>query len=282
MLDTDVLVVGTGPTGGTCALALADYGIRTLAITRHRWLADGPRAHITNQRALEVLRDLDVEAEAARVGTPWDQMREMVFAESLAGDEVARLRVWGAGIDRNSAYRMGSPCPLLDIPQPMLEPILVSNAAARGADIRFSTSYVTHEQDADGVITVVEDGPSGDRHEVRSRYLVGADGAHSQVLADAGLDVDGVMGRAGTVYARFRADLTRFVAHRPGILHRILLPAVGEIGLTTLRAVRPWTEWIAGWGYDVEGPAPCSTPRPSGAVSTRSSAIRRWTSSSST
>jgi 2,4-dichlorophenol 6-monooxygenase len=64
------------------------------------------------------------------------------------------------------------------------------------------------------------------------------------------------MGRAGTVYTRFKADLSQYVEHRPGILHRIIIPSFGEIGLSTLRLVRPWTEWIAGWGYDINGPEP--------------------------
>ncbi len=32
-------------------------------INRYRWLANTPRAHITNQRTMEVLRDLGREVE---------------------------------------------------------------------------------------------------------------------------------------------------------------------------------------------------------------------------
>ena len=58
-LDTDVLVVGSGPAGSAAALALATYGVRTTVITKYGRLADTPRAHITNQRTMEALRDLD-------------------------------------------------------------------------------------------------------------------------------------------------------------------------------------------------------------------------------
>jgi 2,4-dichlorophenol 6-monooxygenase len=97
---------------------------------------------------------------------------------------------------------------------------------------------------------------------VRSRFLVGADGARSRIVEQLGLPIEGRMGRAGTVYTRFTADLTRYVEHRPSILHRIMTPSAsyGEIGLATLRAIRPWTEWIAGWGYDINGPAPDVRP----------------------
>jgi 2,4-dichlorophenol 6-monooxygenase len=61
------------------------------------------------------------------------------------------------------------------------------------------------------------------------------------------------MARAGTMYAHFKADLSRYVAHRPSILHWIMNPTggFGEIGRGLLRAVRPWDEWIAGWGFDM-------------------------------
>jgi 2,4-dichlorophenol 6-monooxygenase len=47
-VETDVLIVGNGPAGGAAALALSTYGIPNITITRYRWLANSPRAHITN------------------------------------------------------------------------------------------------------------------------------------------------------------------------------------------------------------------------------------------
>ena len=108
--DTDVLVVGSGPTGATCALALATYGVRVRVATKWNWLANGPRAHITNQRALEVLRDLGVEAEATSVRPPWNLMGDTMFTTSLAGEEVARLGAPGApGRNRTRHYLAGQP-----------------------------------------------------------------------------------------------------------------------------------------------------------------------------
>jgi 2,4-dichlorophenol 6-monooxygenase len=260
--DTDVLIVGTGPFGATTALALATYGVRVRVVTRWNWLANSPRAHITNQRAMEVFRDLGVEEDATLVATPWNLMGDTLFTTSLAGEEVARLRTWGTGANRIGDYLQGSPCPLLDIPQPYIEPVLVKNAAARGADIVFNTEYLSHVQDEHGVTATVQDRLTGYEYTIRSRYLVGADGARSKVADELGLTIEGVMGRAATIYTHFKADLTKYVAHRPSILHWIMTPgaAYGEIGMGTLRAIRPWTEWIAGWGYDINGPTPETVP----------------------
>ncbi len=260
--DADVLVVGTGPTGAAAALALATYGVNIRVATKWNWLANSPRAHITNQRTLEVLRDLGVEAEATSVGTPWNLMGDTMFTTSLAGKEVARLRTWGTGENRIGDYLRGSPCPLLDIPQPYMEPVLVKNAAARGADIAFNTEYLSHTQDATSVTSTLRDRLTGRDYTVRSRFLVGADGARSRIVEELGLPVRGTMGRAATIYTLFRADLAKYVAHRPSILHWIMTPGAGygEIGMGTFRCVRPWTEWIAGWGYDINGPEPDLRP----------------------
>jgi 2,4-dichlorophenol 6-monooxygenase len=251
--DSDVLVVGTGPMGATTALALASYGTRTLTISRENWLAHTPRAHITNQRAMEVLRSLGIEDEVTARATPWDRMGETKFATSLAGEEIARLSSFGTGDDRRGDYLRASPSGMADIPQPLLEPIIVNAAAQRGASIEFNTEYRSSTQDDDGVTVTLEHRPTGHVYEHRTRYLVGADGARSRVASDAGLAIEGVMARAGTVYAQFRGDLSRYAAHRPAILTWIVNQdaAVGEIGFGLLRAVRPWDHWIAGWGFDV-------------------------------
>src|SRR5690606_9562414 len=79
------------------------------------------------------------------------------------------------------------------------------------------------------------------------------DGARSKIVEKIGLPIEGHMARAGTTYVRFKADLSKYVLHRPSILHWIVNPAAGfgEIGMGLLRAISPWNDWIAGWGFDI-------------------------------
>src|SRR5260370_15424357 len=167
--DTDVIVVGTGTVGATTALALATYGVRVQAVTRWNWLAHTPRAHITNQRAIEVLRDLGVEDEATRYGAPWSLMGDMTIATSFAGPEIARLQTWGTGDGRHGDYVQASPCPMLDIIQPHMERLLVTNAAQRGALLSFNPQYQGHEQDGDGVTVTLRHLTTGSVYSRRSR-----------------------------------------------------------------------------------------------------------------
>lgn len=256
--DTDVLVVGSGPAGGSAALLLATYGVRTLLVTKYGWLANTPRAHITNQRTMEVLRDLGVDAEAAAAGSPAELMGDTVLCTALAGEEIGRIRSWGTGPHTAAEYGAASPAQMIDLPQTYLEPILVKNAAERGAKVRFDTEFLSLEQDADGVTARLRDRLRGDEFTVRARYLIGADGGRSSVAEQIGLPIAGQSGKAGSMNITFKADLSRHVAHRPSVLYWVMRPGahMGGIGMGLVRMVRPWNEWLLVWGYDIDQPPP--------------------------
>lgn len=257
-LSTDVLIVGSGPAGASAALFLASYGIDHLVITKYRWTANTPRAHITNQRTVEIFRDLGIEADIKAQGTPQHLMGDTVFCTSLAGDEIGRIRTWGTHPARQADYTLASPSAHCDLPQTLLEPILVGHAAARGSRIRFDTEYVRLVQDDDGVTVTVRDRSTGHEYPVRARYVIGADGGRSQVAADLGLPTEGQMDVAGSMNIVFHADLSRYVEHRPSVLYWVLQPGsdIGGIGMGLVRMVRPWNEWLVVWGYDIDQPPP--------------------------
>ncbi len=259
-IETDVLIIGTGPAGSATAALLSSYGIENMAVNRYRWLANTPRAHITNQRTMEVLRDLgpEVEAEAYMHAAEQDLMGENVFCESLAGEEIGRMKSWGKHPLSRAEHHLSSPCRMNDLPQTFMEPILFQTACKRGTQARMSTEYLAHEQDAEGVTATLRDRLSGREFEVRAKYLVGADGGNSMVAEHAGLPIEGRMGVGGSMNILFRADLSRYVAHRPSVLYWVMQPGadVGGIGMGLVRMVRPWNEWLIVWGYDITKPAP--------------------------
>jgi len=254
-MTTDVLIIGTGPAGSATAALLSTYGVENMVINRYRWLANTPRAHITNQRAMEVIRDLgrEVEDEVYIYGTGQDLMGENVFCTSLAGEEIGRLKTWGTHPLSRAEHQLSSPSLMNDCPQTYMEPILFKTACSRGTQARMSTEYLSHVQDADGVTTTCRDRLTGKEFTVRSKYLVGADGGNSMVAQHIGLPFEGKMGVAGSMNIIFKADLTRYVAHRPSVLYWVLQPGsnVGGIGMGLVRMVRPWNEWLINWGYDI-------------------------------
>lgn len=254
-ITTDVLIIGTGPAGSATAALLSTYGVENMVVNRYRWLANTPRAHITNQRAMEVIRDLgrEVEDEVYIYGTGQDLIGENVFCTSLAGEEIGRLKTWGTHPLSRAEHQLSSPSLMNDCPQTYMEPILFKTACSRGTQARMSTEYVSHVQDADGVTTTCRDRLTGKDFTVRSKYLVGADGGNSMVAQHIGLPFEGKMGVAGSMNIIFKADLSRYVAHRPSVLYWVLQPGsnVGGIGMGLVRMVRPWNEWLINWGYDI-------------------------------
>ena len=257
-IETDVLIVGSGPAGSACALALSSYGISNIVVTKYRWLADTPRAHITNQRTMEVLRDLGVEDEVNEKRAHQDLMGNNVFCTSLAGEEIGRLLSWGNHPARKADYTLSSPTTICDVPQDLMEPILFSNACKAGTRARFDTEYRSLVQDETGVTATVRDRLGGADYEIRAKYLVGADGGRSKVAEDIALPMVGKMGVGGSMNIVFEADLSRYVAHRPSVLYWVLQPGadIGGIGMGLVRMVRPWNKWLIVWGYDIEGEPP--------------------------
>ncbi|HAS40246.1 MAG TPA: 2,4-dichlorophenol 6-monooxygenase [Microscillaceae bacterium] len=254
---TDVLIIGSGPAGSSMSALLSTYGIQNVVVTKYNWLANSPRAHITNQRTMEVLRDLGIEDEAIGKAAPQELMGDNVFCTSLAGEELGRLQTWGMHPHRFADYTLASPTQICDIPQDLMEPILVGAGARRGSKYRFDTEYLSLEQNKEGVTALVKDRVSGELYKIRAKYLIGADGGNSKVAADLDLPFTGQMGVDGSINIVCNMDLSRYVAHRPSVLYWVLQPGsdVGGIGMGVVRMVRPWDKWLLIWGYDIkQGP----------------------------
>ncbi|MFT4743828.1 MAG: 2,4-dichlorophenol 6-monooxygenase [Yoonia sp.] len=259
-ITTEVLIIGTGPAGSTSAALLSSYSVENVVINRYHWLANTPRAHITNQRTMEVLRDLGREVEDEVYLNAMDQslMGENVFCESLAGEEIGRMKSWGTHPLSKAEHLLSSPTFMNDLPQTFMEPILFKTACKRGTRARMSTEYISHVQDAGGVTTTCLDRLTGKELTIRSKYLIGADGGNSLVAEKEDLPFEGKMGVGGSMNIYFRADLSKYVAHRPSVLYWVMQPGanVGGIGMGLVRCIRPWNEWLIVWGYDINQPAP--------------------------
>jgi len=240
-IRTDVLVVGAGPAGLTAASLLARLGVDALTLTKFG-TANAPRAHITNQRAVEILRDLGIEEQVRARALPHHLMAKQVFATSFGGRELSRMMTWGTGDDRIGGYRAASPCEMCNAPQHVLEPILLERARELGADIRLHHEVVSIAQDDAHVVARVRPRDGSPEFEVVARYALGCDGARTVVGRDRGFEFEGEAGIGDAVTVWIKADLARYTAHRSGALFVTVTPGSRDlVGIWT--CVEPWNEW---------------------------------------
>jgi 2-polyprenyl-6-methoxyphenol hydroxylase-like FAD-dependent oxidoreductase len=208
--DAPVLITGGGLVGLSTAMFLAQQGVGATVIERLRGVSVLPRAAHFHLRTLELFRIAGIEDEV-RAQSEKEFMPEgaIVALESLAGKQIAAFIP-----SLNEGVEALSPCRRLFITQPGLEPILGRRAAKAGARILDGTELVGIKQDDDGVTATVKDVGSGDERMLRTRYLVGADGAHSRTRELCGIPFEGrgIFSNSITIY--FHADVARLMEGR--------------------------------------------------------------------
>ena len=197
---TPVLIVGGSLVGLSLSLFLSWHGIPSLLVERHAGISPHPRAFNFNMRTMEIFRSVGVEDAVRQKAPPGFQNSGILRAESLAGKELG----W---ITQDTTGNASSPVTGCIIGQDALEPVLRARAEELGSDLRFSTEFVSFEQDRQGVSAVIRDRASGVEHTVRARYLVAADGNRSGIRQHLGMRTYGPGSLGHQLSILFSADL---------------------------------------------------------------------------
>ncbi len=205
-----VLIVGGGPIGLTTSLLLSHHGIRSLLVEQHPGTSIYPKARMINARTMEIFRQIGIEQAIREVAIP--HTRNVVYASSLAGQEFLRRPLEKVIPE---PVRHWSPAPGCTSTQEIVEPVLLAQARRlEPAQIRFSTQLASFEQRDEYVIATLIHRPSGRVKQIRSQYLIGADGSHSTVRETLGIRMLGQPVLGYHVNILFRADLSPWVGDR--------------------------------------------------------------------
>ncbi|KAJ9665023.1 hypothetical protein H2201_004888 [Coniosporium apollinis] len=248
IVEIDLLIIGTGPAGASLACFLASHGLHGLMISSSSGPSPTPRAHITNPAALECLRDIGLEDECVALATKGDCMTHTRWCRSMAGEEFARIHSWGNDPQRAGDYAAASPCRHVDLPQTLLEPLLLRWAGVRGWRCRFDTAFVGFErEEGGGIVSRLKDTITGATHRVRSKYLFGCDGARSQVLRQLEISLIKKPGQGLAINVLVKVDMSHLMEHRVGNLHWVMTPDEDTpdwAWVSIVRMVKPWHEWM--------------------------------------
>lgn len=218
MARVPVLIVGGGPVGLMASLLLSRLGIRSLLVERHPGTAIHPKARGINARTMEVFRQQDVEAAVRKAGLPPERTGLIVWAKSLAGEEIERRVPWG----RSERSADVSPVRACLCAQDYLEPVLRRCAEEQApGELRFNTELKSFRQNGSGVSATLGDAGSGAEEIVEARYMIAADGAQSPVRAALGVRMDGRRDVYDSVNILLEADLRPWTQDRPAALYFI-------------------------------------------------------------
>ncbi|HUH84878.1 MAG TPA: FAD-dependent monooxygenase [Stellaceae bacterium] len=233
-----VLIVGGGPVGLTASLLLSRAGVRSLLVERHPGTAIHPKARGINARTMEVFHQQSIAAAIRKAGLPPAHTGFIVWAKTLAGEELERRVPWS----RRAQSAEVSPVPACLCAQDDLEPVLRHFAAEEAlAELRFNTEMTHFAADDTGVVATLRDSESGATAEIRARYMIAADGAQSRVRRALGIGMLGQENVYDSVNILINADLRPWTAHRPAALYFIENPELRATFLTINAADR--------WGF---------------------------------
>ncbi|MGW2325402.1 FAD-dependent monooxygenase [Streptomyces sp. NPDC001700] len=183
-IETDVVVVGAGPTGLALAHELALAGVRTLVLEKLPSRNRQTKGGAIQARTAELLESRGL----------LEAMRRRAIPGPPVGANFALLPV---PLDCGP-WDTRHPSPVM-LPQWEIEEVLEERATALGAGVRRGAAVTAVEADDDGVtVTTADGGP-----RVRARYLVACDGGRSAVRKTLGVPFPG---RPGT-YLAVLADI---------------------------------------------------------------------------
>ncbi|MEU7633256.1 FAD-dependent monooxygenase [Nocardia sp. NPDC049220] len=174
-MNTDVIIVGAGPTGLMLAAELRSAGVRPLVLERQSQPRDTPKAGGLGGQILDLLRYRGL----------------LDRFEAACTDPIPAPRFPFGGVHVDFTQLAESPMHALPLPQQQLERLLGEHVAELGLDIRRGHQVLDVRQDVDAVTAEVG-GPDGP-YRVTARYLVGCDGARSRVRDLAGIPFPGTV-----------------------------------------------------------------------------------------
>jgi len=173
-----VIVAGAGPVGLTAALIIARAGVRVTLLEKRDRLNEASKASTFHAPTLAVLDHLGVLPAMLAQGQDVTHIQYRSTEQGILGEiALAELKH-----DTDYPYR-------LHLEQSRITPLLLAQLRAHPhADVRFGTAFLDAAPDTGGVTVRVQD-PKG-VHTLRADYLLGTDGARSQVRESMGLPFD--------------------------------------------------------------------------------------------
>jgi 2-polyprenyl-6-methoxyphenol hydroxylase-like FAD-dependent oxidoreductase len=175
-VETDVAIVGAGPSGLALSFLLARSGVRSVLVERRQTRSGHPRAHFVNTRTMELFTIWGMVDEVKADAFPRECLPFALIEE-----------LGGAGI---AARKQLSPALVASCAQDRVEEVILRHVEnERDVRLLWDHRYREHQVVGDRIHVTV-DGES-ESSSISARFLVGADGANSAVRQALGVEMVG-------------------------------------------------------------------------------------------
>lgn len=221
--NTEVLVVGAGPVGLALAGDLGWRGREVVLIEMGDGTISQPKMDLVGIRTMEFCRRWGIVDAVEKSPYVRTYPQDNVYVTALNGYELGRQVMLSMADDRPPPE---SPQKRERCPQDMFDPILRDFARSQPkVDLRYHHQLTSFEEDSSGVTARVLRSDTGGEIEIRCKYLVGADGAHSAVREALNIEMRGRGVLTYTTNAIFRCpDFNQRHDKRPGYRYMFVGP----------------------------------------------------------
>lgn len=263
--DVSVLIIGGGGAGLTISSALSKQGVDSVLINMRPSTSVLPKAHVLNQRTMEIFTELGVADAIYERTCPPENMRYTGWYAGLRGDneyfgrQLGKLEAWGGGYS-DPDYIAASPCATSNLPQIRLEPLLRARAEELNpTGVRFHQELTAIEVHDDGVTATVVDHGDESEYTIRARFLIAADGGRT-VGRLLGIGMTGPQDIQKMVSVHFSAELSQSLPDDEVLIRWFVNPDFGGSWSGVLVAMGPehWgtrsEEWVFHMAYATDDP----------------------------
>lgn len=178
-INTDVIIVGAGPTGLSLACQFIRHGVDFRIVEKNEGVTPYSKALGVHARTLEIYEQLGLSERATTEGVIAGKLRMLEGGEVLGEVDLSNV---GEGL---SAYPY-----MLVLEQSKNERLLYEYLQRHGEEVMWRTELESFSQTETGVSAQIKNS-AGASQMIEGKYLVGCDGARSVVRHALGLAFEG-------------------------------------------------------------------------------------------
>lgn len=196
--------------------------VKSLIVEKYTTRLTAPKAHAVGPRSFDILKQSGIDIPRLRAaGTKRDESQLVSLVNTLAGVELQNYPYERMDVDVLDA----TPEMFHNISQPVTENHIAEQLEGV-VEIRKGHQFMSCANDDEGVTSVLRDRGTGEHYAIRSKYLIGCDGAKSSVREDVGIENQVESSIETLMTIELTIDVRPIVKERRRMLYSLLNPDV--------------------------------------------------------